>query len=437
MSYKRMGKKNLSVCKIRLLFLFTIFILLLPHSAYAETKTFIKEYTYHAGDEDSKNSSKTIALREVKKLLLEELGIYLESQTEVKNSQITKDQIITLTAGIVNTEVIEDTWDGKVYWLKAKISANPQDVIKSIDNLRKDRDKVKELEELRKRSEELLRENERLNKDLKIAKGGNQQEVTKAYKLNIDNLSATEWFERGYKLLKGNNTDAVKAFSKAIELDPQYAEAYFGRGAAYEFLGNYKQAVQNFTKTIELNPQAHVAFARGLAYYKLHNYQQAIQDYNKAIELDPRDAMAYSERGRAHFSLHNYQQVIQDSNKAIELDPQYADAYVNRGNAYGILGNKQQEIQDYNKAIELGPRNATAYRLRGSVYIGLHNYQQAIQDSNKAIELDPQHSMGYFVRGLAYGLLGNYQQYIDNFKIAARLGNEKAQDFLRSRGIVW
>jgi len=50
-----------------------------------KTKTFIKEYTYHAGDEDSMNSSRTIALREVKRLLLEELSTYLESQTEVTN----------------------------------------------------------------------------------------------------------------------------------------------------------------------------------------------------------------------------------------------------------------------------------------------------------------------------------------------------------------
>jgi len=44
---------------------------------------------------------------------------------------VTKDKITTLTAGIVSTEVIEDTWDGKVYCLKQKIAANPQDVIKN------------------------------------------------------------------------------------------------------------------------------------------------------------------------------------------------------------------------------------------------------------------------------------------------------------------
>ena len=148
-------QKEISMISImvKIILFSCLFLLFIPRPTSAETKIFIKEYTYQAGDEDSKNSSRTIAFREVKRLLLEELGTYLESQTEVKNFQMTRDRITALTAGIVSAEVIEDTWDGKVYWLKAKISANPQDVIRSIDNLRKDRDKVKELEELRKKKQ--------------------------------------------------------------------------------------------------------------------------------------------------------------------------------------------------------------------------------------------------------------------------------------------
>ena len=187
---------NTVFCFVLVIILSYIF---LTNTVSAETKTFVKEYTHYAGDEDSRNSCRIIALREVKRLLLEELGTYLESQTEVQNFQLTKDQITTLTAGIVSTEVIEDKWDGKAYWLKAKIAAHPQDVVKSIDSLRKDREKVKELAGLRKKSEELLKENERLNKELKTARGDAKRESTQAYKQNIDNLSATEWFEKGYK----------------------------------------------------------------------------------------------------------------------------------------------------------------------------------------------------------------------------------------------
>lgn len=298
----------------------------LTNTVNAETKTFIKEYTHHAGDEDSRNSSRIISLREVKRLILEELGTYLESHTEVKNFQLTKDMITTLTAGIVSTEVIEDKWNGKEYWLKAKITANPQDVMKAIDSLRKDRLKVKELDELRIKTKELLKENERLNKELKTATGDAKQEATQAYSRNIDNLNATEWYEKGYELgISGNKTDAEKAFSKAIELNPQYAHAYYNRGTINGRMGNY---------------------------------QQAIKDYNKAIELNPQDAEAYNNRGLAYGSIENYQYAINDYSKAIELNPQYAEAYHNRGVAFHQLGNDERAIENVKIAARLGDKLA-------------------------------------------------------------------------------
>ena len=61
--------------------------------------------------------------------------------------------------------------------------------------------------------------------------------------------------------MAGKNQEALEAFTKAIELNPKYAEAYNNRG---------------------------------IAHLKLGNYQQAIRDYDKAIKLDPKNAMAYS-----------------------------------------------------------------------------------------------------------------------------------------------
>jgi hypothetical protein len=89
---------------ILLLFPLSFVAVLLSFSrpASAEMKTFLKEYTYQASDEDSKNSSRTIALRQVQRLLLEELGSYLESETQIKGFVLTKDQITALTAGVVN-----------------------------------------------------------------------------------------------------------------------------------------------------------------------------------------------------------------------------------------------------------------------------------------------------------------------------------------------
>jgi tetratricopeptide (TPR) repeat protein len=435
-----MEKKNNPIFKITCLIIFTTAISLLAHSAFAETKIFVKEYTYHASEEDSRNSSRTVSLREVKRLLLEELGTYLESITEVKSFHLTKDQIVTLTAGIVSAEVVEEKWDGKVYWLKARISADQDNVIKSIDKLRQDRQKVKELEEIRKRSEELLRENERLKEEL-AGKTGKKKKTAQAYQRNIENLTVAEWFEKGLASISARNwSDAMDAFNKCIELNPKYAEAYTHRGFVYGVLRNYAQAIEDCDRAIKLNPKNAEAYnCRGYSYGYLGNHNQEIKDITKAIQLSSKDMkwMYYYNRGLVYGELGNDQRAIKDYNKAIELDPKLELAYYNRGLAYAKLGNDQRAIKDFDRAIALNPQDAKAYYNRAFAYAMLGNYQQAIKDGDRAIELNPQDALAYAGRGLAYDELGDHQQAIQDLKIAARLGDETAQNLLRSQGIEW
>ena len=72
-------KTFINVTSFVLIALFSF--LLLTNSALAETKTFVREYTYQASEIDSKISCRIIALEQVKRLLLEEIGTYLESVT--------------------------------------------------------------------------------------------------------------------------------------------------------------------------------------------------------------------------------------------------------------------------------------------------------------------------------------------------------------------
>lgn len=227
-----------------------LLLLFIPHPTSAETKTFIKEYTYQASEDDSRNSSRTLALREVKRLLLEELGTYLESVTEVQNFQLTKDRITALTAGIVQTEIMADKWDGDSlkYWLKAKIVADSDEVIKSIDALRNDRTKTKELEEIKRRSDELLRENQRLRKELSAATVGQKPAELAAYNKTIKDLSAIDWEERSYALAVTGKNEGIKTFNKFIELNPQNAKVIYYRGLAYANIGDSQQAIKDYSK---------------------------------------------------------------------------------------------------------------------------------------------------------------------------------------------
>jgi len=336
--------------------------LFLANIASANNITIIKEYTYMASDIDSKVSSRAIALEQVKRALLEQLGTYLISETEVKNFQMTKDQITTLTAGIVSAEVIDEKWDGRTYYLKAKITADTKEVAKSVDALRNDVQKSNDLEDSKKKAEEAIREVERLKKELELVKDDFKKQGE--YANAISDLSATDWFDKGKAFRQANDLkDAIDAYDKAIELNSQYWKAYTNRGVVYSELGNYPQA---------------------------------IKDYDKAIGLNPKDEKAYNNRGLDYRSLGNHQQAIKDLNKAIKLNPMYADAYTNRGLVYSDLKKHHQAIKDYDKAIELNPKDATAYYCRGLAYDALGNNNRAIINFKIAAKLgreEAQHKL--------------------------------------------
>ncbi len=198
-----------------------------PSPAIAETKTFLKEYTYQASEFDSKASSRILALEQVKRLLLEELGTYLISETEVKNFQMTKDQITVFTAGIVRAEVIDEKWDGKTYYLKAKITADPKDVSKAVDDHRQDKQKTKELEEVSRKANEQAKEMARLKKELGVGKIDSSKlsdkvdtKTIQQYNSIVKKLSANDWLAKG--LMLDSSKAAIEAYDKAIELDPSF-----------------------------------------------------------------------------------------------------------------------------------------------------------------------------------------------------------------------
>jgi tetratricopeptide (TPR) repeat protein len=358
--------------KIILAVIFSIF--LFAGLSRAEKVTFVKEYTYQASEIDSKVTARAIAVEQVKRLVLDELGTYLMAETEVKDFRLTKDKVVMLTAGIVQTEILNEKWDGERYYLKARIKADPNEVAAAVDKLRKDTHKSKELEDVKKKADEAFKEIERLKGELEVVKADKNKQ--KEYAKAANTLSATDWFEKGISFYNAKKYDkAIKAYSKAIELDPY---DYINLTNAYIF--------------------------RGFAYGRKGQYDRAFQDFNKVIELNPNHALAYNKRGFAYKKKGQYDRAIEDYNKEIELEPN-AYAYIDRGDIYAIKGQYDKAILDFSMAIELEPNDA--------------------------------HSQAYYNRGVSYGKKGQHDKAIKDIKTAAHLGYIDAQKFLRKKGIEW
>lgn len=107
----------------------------------AESRTFVREYYYQAGESDSKITSRTKALTEVKRLLLEEIGVYLESYINYSeeqdgdriSNQFLKKEIEQISAGITETTILEENWTGIEYYIKAEITVDPEDVVRRLN----------------------------------------------------------------------------------------------------------------------------------------------------------------------------------------------------------------------------------------------------------------------------------------------------------------
>ena len=130
-----------------------------------------------------------------------------------------------------------------------------------------------------------------------------------------------EWFTSDEDEDEDEDESTYEDYTKAIELDPKDAKAYFNRGHAYNELNKYKEAIADYTKAIELDPKyAHAYFNRGFAYDELKKYEEAIADYTKAIELDLTDSDAYSNRGHAYEALGKTKEAEADFAKAKSLE---------------------------------------------------------------------------------------------------------------------
>jgi TonB family protein len=126
-------------------------------------------------------------------------------------------------------------------------------------------------------------------------------------------------------------------------------------GKAHFLAQRYTDAIAAYTRAIEAMPRdARTYKHRGLAHAKLGHVQQAYEDLTKAIALDPQDAMAYNQRGIASFAAGNVQAALKDFSKTIELQPQLAEAYNNRGISTRTLGDYRQAGKDFERAVQLG-----------------------------------------------------------------------------------
>ena len=258
-----------------------------------------------------------------------------------------------------------------------------------------------------------------------------QVAASEAKKVKQEVLTAQKWFERGFlKRVAESYDEAIHCYSEAIQLEPDFADAYYNRGLAHYYKGDLDGANADYNEAIRFQPELASAYVmRGFLLHKKDDLNGAINDYNAAIRLDPNDANHYSIRATARQYKGDLDGAIEDYTEAIHLEPEDAMNYNFRASVYEKKGDFDKAIEDYTEAIHLEPEDIYWHLFRASVYEKKGDFDKAIEDYTEVIRLEPNFVEAYYRRGQTRRDKSDLDGALTDFDEAIRLQPDYADAY--------
>jgi tetratricopeptide (TPR) repeat protein len=263
-----------------------IWVWLAPAAAATEVRTLTATGEYRMGDNDTKTDAKRLALLDAKRQALEQVGTYLEGVTEVKHLSVTRDEIRSYTAGIV--EVIEQstrtTLEGETTMVRVDVTVkvDPAVVTRQLGELRKNELAKEELTRAKAEADRLRKELDDKSRQLAALKGGEAETAVQQRQQVLARADANELLTRTWQIPAGTKDDIVTqvkapspeerekfraTLQEALRLDPDNPWAHLKMGYLYHSEGNLDAAIREYRTTIHLKPDAarpHLALGRAL-----------------------------------------------------------------------------------------------------------------------------------------------------------------------------
>jgi tetratricopeptide (TPR) repeat protein len=278
---------------------FVVILLLIslsPASSFGEILTIKQTVKQTFGGGQSADDARIYGIAKAKREALEKAGTYIESLTVVKNSKVEKDEILALTAGVLKAEVVSQknyaSDDAFGIEIIVNVVVDTSVLEERVKKLLQDKTHLTELKETQKREKELLHKVAQLEEENRKLTANKQstEKLKKQFQQASQGLTAVEWFYNAAALWDGSKfTDPKKAIEyldNAIKLQPDYANAYIGRGLVYSELGQQQRAIEDFNEAIRFKPDdARAYFSRGIAYFFQGNNKLSCRDAQKACAL--------------------------------------------------------------------------------------------------------------------------------------------------------
>jgi non-specific serine/threonine protein kinase len=231
---------------------------------------------------------------------------------------------------------------------------------------------------------------------------------------------------------------AQRMFAQAIEIDPAYARAWAGRADCYSFLclywdaseENLAQADAASRKALQLDPElaeAHVS--RGLAVSLKKRWDEAEQEFEAALRIDPRLFDAYYFYARACFQQGKPDRAVELFRKAIEINPEDYQAprllamiHDAEGRAAEARDCERRALRAVRKHLELHPDDARALYMGAQALGNLGDREESLEWASRALSIDSEDAGTLYNVACVYALQGEVDQAIDCLEKATQRG---------------
>jgi adenylate cyclase len=220
-----------------------------------------------------------------------------------------------------------------------------------------------------------------------------------------NNLAAYEYVLRGREAFsqetRDDNDEASELFQRAIDLDPNYADAYAALGGSY-----------------------YAAVISGWSEFREEGLQRAETLAFKAISLDPATTRAYGVLALIQLYRKHYDLALAQIDRALEINPSDAENYAYRGSFLAWAGKAAEALPWLEGALRFDQANGFAAARLCMVYYLLHRYTEAVDAGVRALSRNPGRNtqmLTHPILAAAYAELGRQQDADGERAIAGRL----------------
>ena len=272
-----------------------------------------------------------------------------------------------------------------------------------------------------------------------ILSEGEKKQIEKGRAVNV---KAYDYYLRGrqqfHQLRRKSLEFARQMFQRAIEIDPEYARAYAGMADCYSFLYTYfdarefnlRQADIASSKALELEPElaeAHVA--RGLAVSLSKRFEEAEVEFETALRLDPKLYEASLLFARARLSQGKFEEAIKLLERSALIRPESFETFGFMGQALVALGRTEEAKVAYQKQVhlidqhlDLNPEDSRALILGATANANIHDEERAVDFAKRAIAVDPDDPMLLYNVACTFAIIGKTDDALDALEHSVEKG---------------